>query len=80
MTMGKGAMISMSRKQKLNSMSSTISELVGADDATTIMLWTSFLWRSKVTRLMRIFFTKTTRVQFCWRKMVGRVQGNNHVH
>ena len=40
MTMGKGAMMSMSRKQKLNTKSSTISELVGADDATTIMLWT----------------------------------------
>ena len=40
MTMGKGAMMSMSRKQKLNTKSSTISELVGADDATTLMLWT----------------------------------------
>ena len=40
MTMGKGAVMSMSRKQKLNTKSSTISELVGAEDATTIMLWT----------------------------------------
>ena len=40
MTMGKGAMMSISQKQKLNTKSSTISELVGADDATTIMLWT----------------------------------------
>ena len=40
MTMGKGAIMSMSQKQKLNTKSSTISELVGADDATTIMLWT----------------------------------------
>ena len=37
MTMGKGAMMSMSGKQKLNTKSSTISELVGADD---VMLWT----------------------------------------
>ena len=40
MTMGKGAMMSRSQKQKLNTKSSAISELVGADDATTIMLWT----------------------------------------
>ena len=39
-TMGKGAMMSMSQKQKLNTKSSTITELVGADDATTIILWT----------------------------------------
>ena len=38
MTMGKGAMMLMSQKQKLNTKSSTISELVGADDATAIML------------------------------------------
>jgi hypothetical protein len=40
MTMGKGAIMSMSRKQKLNTKSSTSSELVGADDSTTLMLWT----------------------------------------
>ena len=33
-------MMSMSQKQKLNTKRSTTSELVGADDATTILLWT----------------------------------------
>ena len=40
MTMGQGTIMSMSRKQKLNTKSSTTAELVGADDAATMMLWT----------------------------------------
>ena len=48
--------------------------------ATKLCYGPSFLWRNKVTRLMRIFSTKTTRVQFCWRKMVERVQPSNHMH
>ena len=39
LTMGKGAIISGSKKQKLNTRSSTESELVGADDFASIMLW-----------------------------------------
>ena len=40
MSMGDGAIISLSRKQKLNTKSSTTAELVGADDASTLILWT----------------------------------------
>jgi hypothetical protein len=40
MSMGKGAITTMSRKQKLNTKSSTTAELVGADDVSTMMLWT----------------------------------------
>ena len=40
MVMGSGGVISMSRKQKLNTRSSTEAELVGADDAVTMILWT----------------------------------------
>ena len=40
MTYGGGAAQSMSRKQKLNTRSSTESELVGADDMSTLILWT----------------------------------------
>ena len=39
-TMGKGFPISMSKKQKLNTRSSTEGELVGADDMAQAMLWT----------------------------------------
>ena len=40
MTMGKGAIQSIARKQKLNTRSSTESELVAVDDAATMVLWT----------------------------------------
>ena len=40
MTMGKGFIMSMSRKQKLNTRSSTEGELVGADDAAQMIIWT----------------------------------------
>ena len=40
MKMGKGTLQSLSRKQKLNTRSSTEAELVGADDIVGQMLWT----------------------------------------
>ena len=40
MTFGEGGVINISRKQKLNTKSSTDSELVGADDASAMILWT----------------------------------------
>ncbi len=40
MTMGKGSVISSSRKQKLNTRSSTEAELVAADDTLTSIQWT----------------------------------------
>ena len=40
MTMGSGAIQSISRKQKLNTRSSTEAELVAADDAATMICWT----------------------------------------
>ena len=39
-TYGGGSPITMSKKQKLNTKSSTESELVGVDDAATMILWT----------------------------------------
>lgn len=39
MTMGGGAVTSMSKKQKLNTRSSTSAELVGVDDVMTMILW-----------------------------------------
>jgi len=40
MTMGKGAVISMSVRQKINTKSSTEAELVGVDDAMSQIVWT----------------------------------------
>ena len=47
MTYGGGAIISMSKKQKLNTRSSTEAELVGADDAATMILWTKIFLESQ---------------------------------
>ena len=40
MTYGKGAPITISRKQQLNTRSSTTAELVAVDDVATMILWT----------------------------------------
>ena len=42
MTLGRGAAISFSRKQKINTRSSTESELVGVDDAMPTILWSLY--------------------------------------
>jgi hypothetical protein len=47
MTYGQGAIQSISRKQKLNTRSSTESELVGVDDASTAILWTKLFMEAQ---------------------------------
>ena len=47
MTLGKGFPITKSSKQKLNTRSSTESELVGADDAAQMILWTKFFMEAQ---------------------------------
>jgi hypothetical protein len=47
MTYGQGAPISMSRKQKLNTRSSTEAELVGPDDLSVLILWTRLFMQSQ---------------------------------
>ena len=47
MTYGQGAVQSMSRKQKLNTKSSTTAELVGTDDLSTMILWTKLFMEAQ---------------------------------
>ena len=53
MSKGKGAITTMSRKQKLN------TKLVGADDVSTMMLWTKLFM---VIQSKNTFCTRLTRV------------------
>ena len=47
LTFGTGFPITLSRKQKLNTQSSTESELVGADDASQLILWTGLFMEAQ---------------------------------
>ena len=47
MTYGSGAIQTMSRKQKLNTRSSTEAELVGVDDAMNMILWTRLFLKAQ---------------------------------
>ncbi len=47
MTYGGGRAQSISRKQKLNTKSSTEAELVGADDVATMILWTKLFMEAQ---------------------------------
>ena len=50
MSMGQGAEISGSKKQKLNTKSSTESELVGVDDYMPMIIWEKYIsWKHKDT-------------------------------
>ena len=51
LSMGDGAVLSMSRKQKLNTKSSTEAELVGADDVASLMLWTRLFLQAQGYRI-----------------------------
>ena len=53
MTMGKGAIISQSRKQKLNTKSSTEAEVVAVDDISTMILWTKLFMEAQGYNIKR---------------------------
>ena len=46
-TLGKGFPVNQSRKQKLNTRSSTEAELVGADDLANMILWTKLFMEAQ---------------------------------
>ena len=64
MTMGEGSMQSISRKQKLNTRSSTESELVGVDDASTLVLWTVLFIEYQGYNVSKISSTRRIIVPF----------------
>ena len=56
MTLGKGAVIASSTKQKINTKSSTESELVGADEATTPLLWSKWFMEEQGYNIKPIMY------------------------
>jgi hypothetical protein len=51
MSMGRGSMSSMSKKQKINTRSSTEAELVGANDAMLQIMWTKYFIEEQEHRI-----------------------------
>ena len=64
MTMGPGAILSYSWKQKLNTKSSTETELVGVDNAITNILWTLYFLQEQGCGTTHAVNTRTTRALY----------------
>ena len=54
--------------------------LVGADDATTMILWTGLFMEQQGYSLEKIFCSKITRVQSCWKTTVKEVLEKDQEH
>jgi hypothetical protein len=68
LSLGKGSVYSTSRKQRINTKSSTEAELVGVDDGMPLVVWThNFLATKSQTTLC----TKIIRALCYWRRMAG---------
>jgi hypothetical protein len=73
LSLGQGFSIVSSSKQKINSCSSTETEIVGADDLCQQSFGPHISWELKATTFKTIFCSKTTRALFFWRR-VARLQ------
>ena len=51
LTFGKGAVFSMSTKQKVNSTSSMVAEIIGVDDAMNFVMWVKLFIEQQVLNL-----------------------------
>ena len=84
MSMGKGAIVNVLRRHKLNVGSSTESELVSIADALGVMIWCkSTSWKRKVTRLTMTFCIRITSPPYCWPRMGAHLQARRvdiHIH
>ena len=64
MTMGKGAIQSISKKQKLNTRSTTEAELVGPDDCSQQILWTVLFMEEQAYNILKKNCIKIINRQF----------------
>ena len=71
MSMGKGAIVNVSRKHKLNTGSSTEAELVSIADVLGMMMWCKYFRRPRDIQLKIIFCTKIISPPYCWQRTEG---------
>jgi hypothetical protein len=72
MTLGNGAVMSSSRKQKINTRSSTESEVVGVDDVMPSVLWSLyFLQEQGYGTAHAVIYQDNKSAIFYWRPMVS---------
>ena len=76
MTFGKGAVQSLSKKQKLNTRSCTEAELVGADDVATQILWTKHFMEAQGYTIEETSYIRITRAPFYCKRMGGKAPGS----
>jgi hypothetical protein len=77
---GKGAVQSMSCKQKLNTSSSTTAELVAVDNILPLVLWTPLFMECQGYLVNENLCFRIIKVQFYWRKMEREVLENIPEH
>ena len=51
LTFGRGAVFSLSNKQKVNSTSSTVAEIIGVDNAMNFVMWVKLFIKQQVANL-----------------------------
>jgi hypothetical protein len=69
MSLGKGSVYCLSRKQHINTKSSTEAELVGVDDGMPLMIWTRNFLQAQGFKVHATLFFRITRVLSYWRRM-----------
>jgi hypothetical protein len=69
MSMGRGGIYKMARKQKLNTTSSTEAEMVGADDVMPQMMWTRNFLLEQGVEVSRNILYQDNQSAMLWRKM-----------
>ena len=80
MTWGRGCPVSVSSKQKINSCSSTESELIAVDDCIDKVLWTKLFCPARGSVSPATLSNKIMRALSCSRKMAGGLQENKAKH
>jgi len=76
LSFGGGSPVTISRKQKLNTRSSTESELVGADGASTMILWTKLFMEAQGYKLRSNVLYQDNQSAMLLEKNSKKVQAN----